>query len=256
MQKKQIYCTQCGAVIPPGEARCQYCGSSYAPEAENEYMRRLDQVRRDLEKVGNVGAETSRTESGRVRRRVLRILVTILVLSAAVYGLFLYQQRRGNIDRRREYAWRAENLPELDRLYEEGDYEALMQAWHKAQEDGYSLYDWEHTAFCEFYEAAAFAGETLRMREKGLFQEDDAVMLLYDELCFRGLTFRKGIPSEDQKAIRELIRPFEDDLTVIFHASGEELDAFDQELDRYGGYPVYDSCRTYVQKHPEILLEE
>ena len=95
MQKKQIYCTQCGAVIPPGEARCQYCGSSYAPEAEKEYMRRLDQVRRDLEKVGNVGAETSRTESGRVRRRVLRILVTILVLSAAVYGLFLYQQRRG-----------------------------------------------------------------------------------------------------------------------------------------------------------------
>lgn len=74
MQAKQIYCTQCGAVIPPGEARCPYCGSSYAPEAEREYMRKLDQVRSDLDKVGNIGEETSRTEAGRIRKRVFRIL--------------------------------------------------------------------------------------------------------------------------------------------------------------------------------------
>ena len=253
MQQKQIYCTQCGAVIPPGEARCQYCGSSYAPEAEKEYMRRLDQVRRDLDKVGNVGEEASRREAVRVRRRVIRILAAILFLSAAAYGFFLFQQSREKIDNRKEYAWRAEHLPELDRLYEEGDYEALLEAYRKAQEEGHSLYDWEHAAFCGYYESASFARETLRMRDKGLFQEVDAVMLLYDELCFRGLAFRKGIPSEDRKVIRELVRPFENDLTEIFQASGEELDDFDRELEKHGGYPVYDSCRAYVQKHPEIL---
>ena len=48
-------CAQCGAVIPPGEAKCPYCGSYYEPEAEREYMRNLDQMRSDLDKGGNIG---------------------------------------------------------------------------------------------------------------------------------------------------------------------------------------------------------
>ena len=182
MPAKQIYCTQCGAVIPPGEARCPYCGSSYAPEAEREYMRKLDQVRNDLDKVGNIGEETSRTEAGRIRKRVFRILAVILIFSAAIYGLFAYMQKREDRKNREEYLWRKDTIPALNQLYEQGDYDALMEEYQKAHKSGHSLYDWEHNAFCEYYEAAYYAGEALKMREKGLFEEEDAIAMGVDAI--------------------------------------------------------------------------
>ena len=94
------------------------------------------------------------------------------------------------------------------------------------------------------------------MREKGLFEETDAVLLLNDELRFRGLDFRKGIPADDREKIREIISPFENDLTEVFHASAEELEAFDQMLEKNGGYPDYKACKEYVKNHPEILIEK
>ena len=256
MPAKQIYCTQCGAVIPPGEARCPYCGSSYAPEAEREYMRKLDQVRNDLDKVGNIGEETSRTEAGRIRKRVFRILAVILIFSAAIYGLFAYMQKREDRKNREEYLWRKDTIPALNQLYEEGDYDALMEEYQKAHKSGHSLYDWEHNAFCEYYEAAYYAGEALKMREKGLFEEEDAILLLNDELRFRGLPFRKGIPAEDMRLIQDRIAPFENDLVEIFHASAEELDDFDSMLKKNGGYPDYKASKEYIRAHPEILIKD
>lgn len=255
MEPKQILCRHCGAVIPPGAARCSFCGSSYEPEAEREYMRTLEQVRSQLDEVGNVGEETSGKEIRRIRRRIFRILAVILIFAAAVYGLFLFLQKREDRKNREEYAWRKEALPALDRLYEEGDYEALLQAWQEAQDAGHSLYDWEHNAFCEYYESAFYVEEILRMREKGLFEETDAVLLLNDELRFRGLPYRNGIPAEDREAIRERIAPFENDLVEIFQAGGEDLRDFDNMLKKNGGYPEYNICKEYVSNHPEILMK-
>ena len=86
-------CAQCGAIIPPGEAKCPYCGSYYEPEAEREYMRNLDQMRSDLDKVGNIGEETSRTEARRIRKRVIRILAGILIFSAATIPFLISMNR-------------------------------------------------------------------------------------------------------------------------------------------------------------------
>ena len=249
-------CAQCGAVIPPGEAKCPYCGSYYEPEAEREYMRNLDQMRSDLDKVGNIGEETSRTEARRIRKRVIRILAGILIFSVAIYGFFLFQQNREDRKNREEYLWRQETVPVLDQLYEEGNYDELMKAYQEAMESGHSLYSWEHNAFCEYYEASYYAGEMLKMREKGLFEETDAVLLLNDELRFRGFPLRKGIPDEDRKLIQTRIAPFENDLVEIFHASAEELDAFDSILKKNGGYPDYKACEEFVRNHPEILIEK
>lgn len=256
MKPKQNICKNCGAVVPPGAARCSYCGSSWEPEAEHEYMRSLEQVRGDLDKVGDIGEETFKKESRRVGGRVTRIVVGVLLVFALFYGVFHFMERGEDRRNREEYEWKTENLPALDRLYEEGDYEALLEAYKEAQKAGHPLFDWEHFHFCEFYESAGYAKEFLRMREKGLFEETDAVLLLNDELRFRGLDFRKGIPADDREKIREIISPFENDLTEVFHVSEEELEAFDQMLEKNGGYPDYKACKEYVKNHPEILIEK
>ena len=255
MQPKKIYCTQCGAEIPPGQAQCPYCGSAYAPEAEREYMRKLDHVRSELDNVGNIGEETSRNEIDRIRRRVIRILAGILIFAAAMYGLMFFLQTRENRDNRKEYTWQKENLPALEQLYEEGDYDALLEAYEKALEEGHTLYDWKYSTFCEVYKSKMFVDEILQMREEGVFEETDAIMLLHHELRFRGIRWSTGITEEDLEVIRDLVAPYENDLVEIFHASQEDLDTFDAELKKYRGFPNYDSCEAYVKDHPEILME-
>ena len=102
MENKQIICRQCGSIIPPGQARCPYCGSSYEPEAEREYMRKLEQVRADLDQVGEAGAEASSREIKRVSSRVMRILGVILVFAVIVMGIVHWHQQRENVSQRPE----------------------------------------------------------------------------------------------------------------------------------------------------------
>jgi hypothetical protein len=58
------------------------------------------------------------------------------------------------------------------------------------------------------------------------------------------------------RLIQDSIAPFENDLLEIFHASPEELDAFDDMLKKNGGYPDYKACEEYVRNHPEILIKD
>lgn len=253
-QAKKIICSQCGAVIPPGEAECPYCGSAYAPEAERAYMRKLHQVRRDLDKVGNTGAVESRREIGRLRRRIVRILAVILVIYGVLYGLFRYMEQKESRENRREYLWQQEEIPKLNAMFEAGEYDDLIDAFRRAGDEGHSLYEWEHYDFCVLYESTKYMDETLRAREKGLFTDSDAIALLYDELCFRGAGYKTRIPAEDRKLIQELYDPYRNDLVDIFHMTEEELESFDQMLKKYGGYPEYKACEEYVAGHPEILF--
>lgn len=254
MKAKQNLCKSCGALVPPGAARCPYCGSSWEPEAEREYMRSLDRVRNDLDKVGDIGEEAFQKESRRVGRRVIGIVIGVLLVFALLYGISLYRRSGEDRRNREEYAWKIENLPAMDRLYEEGDYDALLEAYKEAQDNGHLLYDWEHFYFCEYYQSVRYAREFLQMREKGLFEETDAVLLLNDELRFRGIAYRRGIPADDRKKILEIISPFENDLTEVFHASAEDIESFDQMLEKNSGFPEYNVCKDYVKSHPEILI--
>ena len=256
MEAQKIICTQCGAVIPPGVAHCPYCGSAYAPEAEREYMQKLEQVRKDLENVGNTGAEVSRKEIGSVGKRIGIVVGIILILFGLLFGAYLIVERKEEINTRKEYFWKQEHLPELNRLYEEGDYDALLDAFEKAQDEGYYLYDWEHRTFVTVYRETKYIDLILQMREKGVFSEDDAQDLLYSELVCRGAVYAYRISKEDQAAVQALAAPYADDLTEIFHASDKEIADFDKALKESSGYPSYDACREYVSAHPEIIISK
>ena len=250
---KPIICPQCGGIIPSGAPRCPYCGSAYAPEAEREYMQKLHKVRGELDKVGNVGAEVSGKEIGKVGKKIAVVLGIIFVLAAIISAAGVISRSRENARNRREYEWKQKAIPEMNELYERGDYDALLEKFHEAQYGEHIFYEWEHYTFCELYSDAKYADELLEGRENGYFLRDDAVELLYKELEFRGITARTGIPSEDKKLLREILKPYENDLKEIFLMSEEEMKDFDRELQKYSGYPIFASCEKYVDAHQEIL---
>lgn len=255
MRAKKIICSQCGAALPPGTAVCPYCGSAYAPEAEREYMRKLDEIREDLDDVGDAGLHASRKEIGRNSRKIALIVGGILAFAALLFLLFHVLESRENMDNRKEYAWRQEHLAELDRLFEEGEYDALVEAFESARDEGHDLYDWDHYEFCTFWEEVTYVDRKLAERENGLFSKYDAEEVLYTELRIRGFSKRRRVPEEDLQIMAGLAQKYQDDLTDIFHATPEDLETFDQMLEKDKGYVSFEICSQYVKDHPEILLE-
>lgn len=255
MQAKKIICRQCGAEIKPGTAVCPYCGSAYAPEAEREYMRRLHEIREDLDDVGDTGIEISRNEIGTTGKRTALIVGFIIAAGAALFIFFGLHRSRENRENRREYAWRQEHLQELDKLFEEGDFDTLISSFEKARDEGHDLYDWKHYQFCTFWEEAAYIDLNLEARQAGCFTENDAADLLYQELRIRGFRKRRNIPAGDLEIMASRAEKYQNDLEEIFHLSSEDLETFDRMLERNDGYPEYNACSQYVKDHPDLWKE-
>lgn len=252
MQAGKIVCRQCGATLRLGTAVCPYCGSSYAPEAERAYMRKLDQIREDLEDVGDAGKHASRREIGRTGKRTAIIVGIILAAGAALFLFFAVLNNRENIHNRQEYAWRQEHLPEMERLYEEGEYDALVTAFESARAEGHELYDWQHFDFCTFWEETEYMDQNLAFREEGFFSQEDAEILLFQELRIRGFLKWRRIPAEDLKIMSAKAEKYQNDLEEIFHVSVQDLESFDAMLKKNNGYPELKVCSQYVADHPEI----
>ena len=256
MPDQKIICPQCGGEIPAGAARCPYCGSAYAPEAEKEYMRKLGGVRRELEKVGDVGEEITRREAGKLGKRVILIIAAVLALAALVSVVLMLRRSGEEKKNREEYLWQAETLPHFNELFKTGKYEELTAAFEKARDEGHDLYNWEHYGFCQIYGETTFAADYKAARDDGIFRKNDANELLYLELVFRGVPLREDIPKEDRKILAPFLEPFENDLAEIYQMTEDDLREFDAQLEKYNGYPTFEACELYVENHPEILLEE
>ena len=256
MQAKKIICRQCGAVIPPGTAACPYCGSAYAPEAEREYMRKLHRIKEELEDVGDAGKHASNIEISRSGKRTAVIVGFILAAGAALFLFFSISRNRENLNNRNEYAWRQEHLQELDRLFDEGEYDSLITAFETARDEGHDLYDWDHYEFCTFWEEAEYIDHCLEARDAGYFSKEDAEELLYQELRIRGFRKRRAVPAEDQKIMAARAEQYQNDLEDIFHVSAEDLETFDAMLAKNGGFPEYKACSKYVEDHPDIIISE
>ena len=255
MSTQPLICPQCGAEIPPGAARCPYCGTAYAPGAEKEYMRKLHGVRNDLGRVAGVGAEVTRRESGRLARKIALTVGVILVIAAVIFGIVILHRAKERSDNRKEYQWQRQEFPEMNTLFESGDYDALLEKYDKAQEDGHAVWDWEHRTFCELYEDTLYAASYRDGYEKGYFTRDDAVNYLYHLLKFRGLSMRNDAPADDRKALQPFLEPFENDLEEIYGADAADLESFDRTLSKNYGWPDYDACEEYVSAHPELIRE-
>ncbi len=79
-KKKMIVCTSCGAEYDASLVRCPYCGTAYAHAEEDEYMGKLDDIRRDLETHGGDGDKSLKRGLGAVVGIVIAAAVVITLL--------------------------------------------------------------------------------------------------------------------------------------------------------------------------------
>lgn len=79
---KMIKCVSCGADYEAKLVRCPYCGTAPLAAEEDEYMDKLEDVRRDLEEYGLEGSRELKRGLGKTALITIVALLVIAILIA------------------------------------------------------------------------------------------------------------------------------------------------------------------------------
>ena len=254
---KIIICGSCGAEFDEDLAKCPYCDSASIKGAEREYMGKLEKVRRNMEELDNVPMEELQST---VKKQFLVVKKTILILLAAVIlagGIVLIWNREEKIDRKGEYLWQQEYFPRLSELYEDGEYDAMLElAETSLEEETHSLIDWEHYEFFNAYWLARDFQDMYEQRSEGVLHKDDYISLFLDEWS---LVCLKEFPGEavdssgrlserDWEVLMPYIERAGEDLLTSWGMSEQEYDDFLSLAEGNYGVMPYEQCRQYIEK--------
>lgn len=239
-----VICRSCGAEYDSRVPNCPYCGTMNLPAAETAYMGKLETMRGELEKLGDFPGR----EAGR-RMKTLRkkFLIASAVVAVGLLIAFLVFARQNRLDaeqRKAEYLWQREAFREMDRLYAEKDYDALLSFYESAGIEGHQVWNYAHSAFCEYLELLAYARNTRREVEEGYA---DSWVLLRDELMLYRLERMESLSTEERLLLDEMREPLLEDLQSRFHLTEEERNAFRKTLEREG-YLSYSECEDFLKE--------
>ena len=119
MTVSQRKCPKCGALHDSTEAACPYCGYIHEAGAEKRFFRNLEQTRRELDQVDDQAREAYRREILVRSRGILKRVLIIGGILAAVILFFVLAERalfRDDRDYSKEMVWQHEHFPEFDAL--------------------------------------------------------------------------------------------------------------------------------------------
>ena len=246
MAEKTVICPSCGAHFAASSPRCPYCGTIYVPAAERDYMDKLGDVRESLEEVGDAGVTASRHEAKRTGRLVLRVLLAVAVIAAVIGGVAAWKAAKEKRDVRAEYRWQREHFPEMDALYEAGEYDRLLELYNEALDEDHDMWQWPHYAFCEIYGSYRYGEETLEFvtnepSQEEKYRED----LLWCYLSMRGAAYRYRMPSEDRRKTEEMTEDLQRRIAEHLGLSDEDIEMFDGQLKKSDGYPHFDDIKAF-----------
>ena len=77
----RIHCVNCGGEFDPHEARCPYCGTMYEPGAEKQYMKKLGDIREDMEDLNGLALSETATE---LKSAVKSTIIAIVLIVGAI----------------------------------------------------------------------------------------------------------------------------------------------------------------------------
>lgn len=263
---KIVRCPYCGAEYEEGLLHCPYCGAVDDHQDETAFLEDLDELKDKLEDLPEEAVrETNRIQTreavrdlGRIFRRVGIAAGIIFLLFAAFFiydrGIAGNTPARQKEESRKKYLWMRENIPLLDGMYEKGDYEGLLEAYSREDENWF--YEWEHYDLLR----GLYLLQRIRERDIPLAEEtekvygasarqtvEDRSVLLADELQI--LYFdRQAENKEDIGTIRGMSEDVLYDLETRFSLSEEEKAHFEKIADEHYGYITISECKQFLEK--------
>ena len=249
MQVKQdqnpvVICRSCGADYSAKLPNCPYCGTMNLPAAESAYMNKLEHMRRDLEGLGGLAGHQTKTGLRTMRRKLLLAGAILCFVIAVLFGIHLHRERAEAQQEREEYLWQRDAFAEMDACYAAGDYESLLQLYYDAQVAGHRVWQFKHSAFCDFLMIIENAKYSLREYED---DGGELELLFRDEIYLYQLDVLQNLSTEERAILERLRAPLLEDLDERFHLTDDEIAAFKKTLAREG-YISYDDCKRFLEE--------
>ena len=238
-----IICRSCGADYSAALPNCPYCGTMNLPAAEDAYMNKLEHLRGNLEGLGGLAGQQTRTGLRSMHKKILLAAVFLFVAVAVFYGIHLYRARAEAQRERDEILWQREAFAQMDAYYAAGDYESLLQFYCDAQDAEHRVWQYKHRDLCEYLLLIENAQYSLREVEAGF---DDLAWLLRDELSLYRLENLQQLSDEERAVLDRLRAPLLEDLDARFHLTEDEIDGFRKTLAR-DGMLFYSDCEQFLK---------
>ena len=243
-QKRIIICRSCGADYSADLSHCPYCGTMNLPAAETEYMNRLEDMRNDLGGLESLTGQETKRSFRALNRKVLLAVVILALATGVFFGIHVYQERAEAQKIKDEYLWQREGFSQMDAYYASGDYESLLAYYLEAQDAGHQIWQYKHSAFCNYLLDIASAQDMLENYER---ESGDLVWLFREELYLYRLEYMRDISEDERTILAQLRAPLLEDFEMRFHLTEEELSGFQKTLAR-DGYLSLSDCEQFLME--------
>ncbi len=255
---KLMECKSCGAHFDEMLPECPYCGTVSIKGAQAEYMEKLEDIRSDVENLSAVPAQVTKKELKKQTKIILwalgicGALLLICVLIEVIFG-YKPQER----DEKADYLWLQENLPILNELYEQEQYEELIKKVNAAYENNDPVWRWEHRHFCDYLEYVLEEADIIAKEASGQVLEiGDYEWLLYLH-CQTSQIMKSSVLTEAEK---EKLMPLVEELNADYEArwkfNAEEQALLDAMLQENNGFPDFDDIEVIVEMWMERNQKE
>ena len=248
---KMMVCDSCGAEFEENLAKCPYCGSMNVKGAEREYMEKLEDVQEDMEELEDAPLDELSDTVKKQGRFLAKVFLVVLAVVGILVLAYFFIERRDRWDPKAEYAWQQEYYPRLNQLYDEGDYDGMVDLALEAMgEDNAAIWKWEHY---DFYEAYSYARDFERAHsqlEKEKLLDSEYVLLFQAEWYLVLLEEKDQVELTDRD--REVLRPY---IEKAGAALSSEWGMSEEEYRQYWNlakenYHImpYENCRDFVER--------
>ena len=246
---KKISCPSCGAQFEDTLARCPYCGTMYYPAAEKEYMDQMEDLREGVGELNRLPMEETKNHLKSRARFIRTVLILLAVAVAVIGGIYYVHERKEEQKTEEEYRWIREHAPELDKLYENGQYDEMVELYSSWVEDSKPVWLWKHYEFAYRLSVVRETEALRREVEAGHNGEHDLASLLYNEIQL--LDFDQKHPYLSEKEYRYVLdaaKPYLEDMKTRFRMDDSKVEEIRRTAkENYGVYP-YRDCEKLVQE--------
>ena len=252
---KMVYCSACGAEFMDNRDRCPACGMIYEPAAERIYMDKLQGIRDDVDNLGLIPGQETVKEIKKTGKKVTIILISILLVAGVLFGIFYlvsnYQNIRYEAQLQRNNVWAGETFPRWDEMYDNGEYEALVEEYIEAGKEKYQVWNYQHSDFLSILSDIQSADFYYESYKNGAHNDSVCTLLLdyYFHITCRE-DRRHKLTEKELEYVAEDRAIAVERLQEIFHMTpDEEWELLAVNPDDSNDYLSWDKLKAYVKEH-------
>ena len=246
---KLMECESCGAHFDEMLPECPYCGTVSIKGAQAEYMEKLEDIRNDVEELSAVPAEVTKKEIKKQTKIILwalGICGALLLVCVLIEVFFGYKPRER--DDKADYLWLQENIPLLDEMYEQEQYEELVVKVNTAFQNNEPVWQWEHRYFCDYLYYVLEEMEVIEEEASGkVLERGDYEWLLYLHCRTSQISQSSLLTAEEKEKFSPLVKMLNADYEARWNFNAEEQALLDAMLQENDGSADFDDIEVIIE---------